>query len=191
MTTPHILEILAKRVEAASNLDELRAALIAIEEEVESHHVDSADDVEGTIALHLDLDHLPTFGGEPPETIEGVLSWDKDRLLVGGGSFWYLDFVERGEASEKNTMERRAALARKAYAARLNDLYRSLRAHKDGSPPAQPGGINLMEQTIGAYFVMIQAARDQDAGRAIEGEPIDNLVTAFDAWVASLPPGGE
>jgi hypothetical protein len=92
MTTPHILEILAKRVEAASNLDELRAALIAIEEEVESHHVGSADDVEGTIALHLDLDHLPTFGGEPPETIEGVLSWDKDRLLVGGGysGIWIL-----------------------------------------------------------------------------------------------------
>jgi hypothetical protein len=43
VTTPHILEILAKRVEAAPNLDELRAALIAIEEEVESYHVDSAD----------------------------------------------------------------------------------------------------------------------------------------------------
>jgi hypothetical protein len=190
MTTPHILEILAKRVEAASNLDELRAALIAIEEEVESYHVDSADDVESTIALYLDLDHLPTFGGEPPENIEDVLSWDKDRLLIGRGSFWYLDFVERGEASEKNAIERRAALARKAYRDRLKDLYRSLRANRDESPPVHPGGINLMERTIGAYFAMIQAARDQDAGRVVEGEPIDNLIAAFDAWVANLPPGG-
>ena len=45
-----------------------------------------------------------------------------------------------------------------------------------------------MEQTIGAYFAMIQAARDQDTGRVVDGEPIDQLVAAFDAWVASLPP---
>jgi hypothetical protein len=186
MTTPHILEILANRVKDASSLQQLYEALTAFEDEVELHH--EGLEVEDALAEYIDLDHLPTFGGEPPKNLVGVRSWDKDRLLVGTGPFWYWDFVERGEASEKNTMERRAALARKAYAARLKDLYRSLRAHKDGSPPAHPGGINLMEQTIGAYFAMIQAARDQDAGRAVEGEPIDNLVAAFDAWVASLPP---
>jgi hypothetical protein len=186
MTTPDILEILATRVETASSLDELYRALVAFEEEVERHH--EGLEVEDALAEYIDLDHLPTFGGEPPKNTVAVRSWDKDRLLVGTGPFWYWDFVERGEASDKNTIERRAALTRKAYAARLRDVYRSLRAHKDGSPPAHPGGLNLMEQTIGAYFAMIQAARDQDTGRVVDGEPIDQLVAAFDAWVASLPP---
>jgi hypothetical protein len=192
MTTANILEILATRVGTASSLDELYQALVAFQEEVERHHDEFADDVEGALAQYIDVDRLPTFGGEPPKNMVGVRSWDKDRLLVGTGPYWELDFVERGETSEfrdvENTMARRAALARKAYAARLKDVYRSLRAHRDGKPAANPGGINLMEQTIGAYFAMIQAARDQDAGRAAEGEPIDNLVAAFDAWVASLPP---
>jgi hypothetical protein len=192
MTTPDILEILATRVETASSLDELYRALVAFEEEVERHHEDFADDVVGALAQYIDIDRLPTFGGEPPKNMDEVRSWDKDRLLVGTGAFWELDFVERGETSEfrdvKNTLERRAALARKAYGARLKDVYRILRAHKEGSPLAHPGGINLIEQAIGAYFSMIQAKRDAEAGRAVEGEPIDNLVAAFDAWVASLPP---
>jgi hypothetical protein len=192
MTTPDILEILATRVETASSLDELYRALVAFEEEVECHHEDFADDVVGALAQYIDIDRLPTFGGEPPKNMDEVRSWDKDRLLVGTGAFWELDFVERGETSEfrdvKNTLERRAALARKAYGARLKDVYRILRAHKEGSPLAHPGGINLIEQAIGAYFSMIQAKRDAEAGRAVEGEPIDNLVAAFDAWVASLPP---
>jgi 3',5'-cyclic AMP phosphodiesterase CpdA len=192
MTTPEILEILATRVETASSLDELYRALVAFEEEVEHHHEDFADDVVGALAQYIDIDRLPTFGGEPPKNMDEVRSWDKDRLLVGTGAFWELDFVERGETSEfrdvKNTLERRAALARKAYGARLKDVYRILRAHKEGSPLAHPGGINLIEQAIGAYFSMIQAKRDAEAGRAVEGEPIDNLVAAFDAWVASLPP---
>jgi hypothetical protein len=33
---------------------------------------------------------------------------------------------------------------------------------------------------------MIQAERDVEAGRAVAGEPIDKLVTAFDEWLASL-----
>jgi hypothetical protein len=190
MTTPDILEILAKRVETASSLDELYGALVAFEEEVETHHKDFADDVEGALDQYMDINRLPTFGGEPPKNMDGVRSWDKDRLLVGTGPFWYLDFVERGETSEtrdvENTMRGRAALARKAYSDRLKDIYRSLRAHKEGNPLAHPGGINLMEQTIGAYFAMIQAERDAEAGRAVEGEPIDKLVTAFDEWLASL-----
>ena len=191
MTTPDILEILAKRVETASSLDELYRALIAFEEEVETHHDDFADDVEGALDQYIDISRLPTFGGEPPKNMDGVRSWDKDRLLIGTGPFWYLEFVERGETSEfrdvENTMGRRAALARKAYSARLKDVYRSLRTHKEGSNPlAHPGGINLMEQTIGAYFEMIQAERDAEAGRAGEGEPIDKLVIAFDEWLASL-----
>jgi hypothetical protein len=35
---------------------------------------------------------------------------------------------------------------------------------------------------------MIQAERDAKAGRAVEGELIDKLVTAFDEWLASLRP---
>jgi hypothetical protein len=192
MTTPDILETLAKRVETASSLNELYRALIAFQEEVETHHDDFADDVEGALSQYIDVGRLPTFGGEPPKNMDGVRSWDKDRLLVGNGSFWEWDFVGRRETSEsrdvENTMIGRAALARKAYSARLKDIYRSLRAHKEGSPLAHPGGINLMEQTIGAYFTMIQAERDAKAGRAVEGELIDKLVTAFDEWLASLRP---
>jgi hypothetical protein len=55
---------------------------------------------------------------------------------------------------------------------------------------AHPGGINLMEQTIGAYFELVRAERDADAGCAVDGEPIDKLIAAFDAWVASLSPVG-
>jgi hypothetical protein len=189
MTTPDILEILAKRVETASSLDELYRALIAFEEEVERHH-DGLDYVEDLLRQYVDLDHLPTFGGEPPKNMDGVRSWDKDRLLVGTGPFWYLDFVERRETSEtrdvESTMGRRAALARKAYSARLKDVYRHLRALRTPLALAHPGGVTLMEQTIGAYFAMIQAERDAEAGRAVEGEPIDKLVTAFDEWLASL-----
>jgi hypothetical protein len=43
-----------------------------------------------------------------------------------------------------------------------------------------------MEQTIGAYFAMIQAERDAEAGRAVEDEPIDKLIAAFDAWVPAF-----
>jgi hypothetical protein len=189
MTTPDILEILAKRVETASSLQELYEALMAFEDEVERHHEDT--EVEDALAHYIDLDHLPTFGGEPPKNMDGVRSWDKDHLLVGTGPFWYLDFVERAETSEirddvENTIERRAALARKAYSARLKDVYRHLRAHKTPLALAHPGGITLMEQTIGAYLAMIQAERDVEAGRAVAGEPIDKLVTAFDEWLASL-----
>src|SRR5271156_6218714 len=95
-TPPDILDTLAKRVENASSLEELRTALIAFQEEVESHHDDT--DVEDALREYIDLDHLPTFGGEPPKNLDGVRSWDKDRLLVGaGGEFWYLEFVERKE----------------------------------------------------------------------------------------------
>jgi hypothetical protein len=187
MTTPHILEILANRVKTSSSLDELYRALTAFEDEVERHHEDL--EVEDALAEYIDLDRLPTFGGEPPKNMVGVRSWDEDHLLVGTGPFWILDFVERGEASKKNTIERRAALTRKAYSDRLKDVYRSLRTHKEGSQLTHHGGINLMEQTIGAYFAVIQAERDADARRAVEGEPIDKLIAAFDAWVASLAPG--
>jgi hypothetical protein len=33
---------------------------------------------------------------------------------------------------------------------------------------------------------MIQAERDEAAGRVLDGEPIDKLITAFDEWVATL-----
>jgi hypothetical protein len=96
-STPDILEVLAKRVEAASNLDELRKALIAFEEEVERHHEEFVDNVEGALIQYIDVHRLPTFGGEPPKNVEGVRSWDKDRLLVGSGSFWHLEIIEREE----------------------------------------------------------------------------------------------
>jgi hypothetical protein len=82
-------------------------------------------------------------------------------------------------------LKNRAILARKAYASRLNEAYRVLRAHKAGDTSKHPGGINLMEKMIGAYFAMLQAERDEEAGRVVDGEPLDKLITAFDEWVAS------
>lgn len=45
----------------------------------------------------LDMDHLPTYGGEPPELREGIFSWDETHYLVGESRkpdvFWKL--VER------------------------------------------------------------------------------------------------
>jgi hypothetical protein len=82
MRTPDILEILAKRVETASSLDELYRALIAFQEEVETHHEDFADDVEGALDRYIDIDSLPTFGGEPPKNVDGVRSWDNPELVA-------------------------------------------------------------------------------------------------------------
>jgi hypothetical protein len=154
MTTPHILEILANRVKAAASLQELYQALTAFEEEVERHH----EDLEVEDALAEYVDRLPTFGGEPPNNVDGVRSWDKDHLLVGTGSFWDLDFVEREEEisefhDAENTIKHRAALARKAYSARLKDVYRSLRAHREGNPFEHPGGINLEPVAIKADYI--------------------------------------
>jgi hypothetical protein len=99
MPTPGMLETLAKRVEGACSLDELRMALITFQEEVE-HHDDFADDVEGALGQCIDVDNLPTFGCEPPKNLDGVRSWDEDRLLVGSGSFWDLEFVERFQITD-------------------------------------------------------------------------------------------
>src|SRR5680860_225451 len=33
----------------------------------------------------LDLDEVPTFGGEPPNVMQGIVSWDPKRLLVRNG----------------------------------------------------------------------------------------------------------
>jgi hypothetical protein len=73
ITTSHILEILADRVKAAASLQELYEALTAFEEEVELHHEGLG--VEEALVEYIDLDHLPTFGGEPPKNMVGVRSW--------------------------------------------------------------------------------------------------------------------
>jgi hypothetical protein len=114
MTTPDILETLAKRVETASSLDELYRALIAFQDEVETHHDDFADDVEGALDRYIDIDRLPTFGDEPPKNMDGVRSWDKDRLLVGTAPFWEWDFVERVEISGFATWKIQWSVERRA-----------------------------------------------------------------------------
>src|SRR6516225_6330421 len=40
-------------------------------------------------------------------------------------------------------------------------------------------------QLIAAYFTMMQAGRDLDRGCAVDDEPIDKLIGAFEAWVAT------
>ena len=47
------------------------------------------------------------------------------------------------------------------------------------------GDENCTDQLIAAYFTMMQAGRDLDRGCAVDDEPIDKLIGAFEAWVAS------
>ena len=61
------------RISSAMCLEELAEALRQIEEEeIDNPELDLLSDVP-----------LPTFGGEPLFTTEGVFSWDAERVLVG------------------------------------------------------------------------------------------------------------
>jgi hypothetical protein len=56
------------------------------------------------------------------------------------------------------------------------------------TPELYDGGIGdecYTDQLIAAYFTMMQASRDLDRGCAVEDEPIDKLIGAFEAWVAT------
>ena len=46
--------------------------------------------------INIDWTSLPEFGGDAPESTEGVWSWDEERLLVGEG--WSWEIVDREES---------------------------------------------------------------------------------------------
>jgi hypothetical protein len=120
-------------------------------------------------------------------------------LIIGGilhGTTIVLGPKRRGPM----ILKRRAQLARKAYGSALYELYQCLRAHEDYGVPSTlkdvqqspelfdgaVGGESCIDDLIAAYITMRQAERDEDAGRAVDDEPIDRLATAFDEWIASL-----
>lgn len=45
---------------------------------------------------------LPTFGGEEPDDVEGVWSWDETHLIVGtcANDLWAVDRGEQGDNDE-------------------------------------------------------------------------------------------
>jgi hypothetical protein len=51
------------------------------------------------------------------------------------------------------------------------------------------GEESCIDELIAAYITMRQAERDEDAGRAVDDEPIDRLAAAFEEWIASLTNG--
>jgi hypothetical protein len=87
----------------------------------------------------------------------------------------------------------------KAYGTALFTFYQYLKSCElAGDPPSLEdmqsapelydgaiGDENYTEHLIVAYFAMMQASRDLDRGCAVEDEPIDKLIGAFEAWVTS------
>jgi hypothetical protein len=96
-------------------------------------------------------------------------------------------------------LKSRTKLARKAYGTALYELYQFFKVHEDlGDPrtledvqqhPHLFHGIgeeNCVDELIAAYITMRQAERDEDAGHAVDDEPIDRLAAAFEEWIESL-----
>jgi hypothetical protein len=90
-----------------------------------------------------------------------------------------------------NILKSRAELARKAYGVALFELFQCLKVHEEyggarrGEESPEPydgavGGMNATDELIFAYLTLMQAERDEDAGRVIDHEPLDRLVTASD-----------
>jgi hypothetical protein len=74
---------ISQRISSAKNLKSLCATLNEIVAELKE------DDGQATIDQVADLANLPTFGGNDPEEIDGVWSWDKTSVLEeGDGNRW-------------------------------------------------------------------------------------------------------
>jgi hypothetical protein len=96
-------------------------------------------------------------------------------------------------------LQARVDKAMKAYGTALFTFYEYFKSYEEtGFPPSledmqstpelYDGGIGdecYTDRLIAAYFTMMQASRDFDRGCAIEDEPIDKLIGAFEAWVAT------
>ena len=96
-------------------------------------------------------------------------------------------------------LQARLDRALKAYGTALCTFYEHFKSYEVvGFPPSledmqsEPefydggtGDENYTEQLIAAYFTMMRACRDLDRGRAVYDEPIDKLIGAFEAWVAT------
>jgi hypothetical protein len=94
-------------------------------------------------------------------------------------------------------LKRRWYAAREAYGSALFAFYEGFKIHEEigctpspkdmrSSPECFDGvvsGINMTEELIDAYLTLLQAERDFDRGYAVEGEPIDKLIAAFEEWL--------
>lgn len=82
------------RVNACTTLPQLRDVLLAIEAEItEARRIANGTEAEYSasqdrIDLRVNVEDLPTFGGEAPADTRGVWSWDEAGLLVGDGGDW-------------------------------------------------------------------------------------------------------
>jgi hypothetical protein len=110
-------------------------------------------------------------------------------------------------SNHKLLLKRRYQQARKDYASALLELYQHMRIHEmcfcgevrgkcracgalsveriqehpeyfDGSVTGEPP----LDDLIIAYLEMLQAERDEFAGRAVKGEALDSLIAAFEEW---------
>jgi hypothetical protein len=108
-------------------------------------------------------------------------------------------------STDETIFKRRAEQARKAYGTQLYNFYQgwvvfeSLAESDDvGLPTLEEmqetpeffdgavAGENPADELISAYLLMLQAERDARAGCAVDGEPIDRLIRAFDAWMEPI-----
>ena len=107
--------------------------------------------------------------------------------------------IPKDEPAAGMVVPPRLAAAMKAYGTALFTFYQYWKLYElEGFPPSLEDmqsspdlydGIaerdNYTEHLIAVYFTMMQACRDLDRGYAVEGEPIDKLIDAFEAWVAT------
>jgi hypothetical protein len=75
-----------ERINATTNLDELRSTLTSIESEISIEN--DSRTFHTNIGEHVDLAGLPTFGGVEPTDTLGIYSWDATRILTAYGSEW-------------------------------------------------------------------------------------------------------
>ena len=77
------------RINATTTLDDLCAALNAIEADIAASNTGALTD--HSIGEYVDCAGLPTFGGAEPTDTRGIWSWDASRYLYADGSVWTVE----------------------------------------------------------------------------------------------------
>jgi hypothetical protein len=99
--------------------------------------------------------------------------------------------------NRENMLKERADLARKAYGRALFEIYCGFTFHEKAhctlesvkeAPELYDGsiaGVDVINDLVNAYFSLLQAERDQTAGRVVDDECIDKLIAAYNDWMDS------